>query len=119
MRVLLEVTPRPLRVRGLTVAHGDHEAGSEEEVELAEDDAIRRRVVAGRPVDDAVEVVIGIDLRPLVSADRGILDGKLMQPETLADLAHHVGLRLVQLDPDEVVPPPWVRRRLLERHPPR
>ena len=93
--------------------HRDHEPGAEEEVELAEDDLVRRRVVAGGPVDDEVEVVVGLDLRPLVR-DGCVLDGELVKAEVLSHLGHQLPAGLVELDPDKAVAATDVRCRLFE-----
>ncbi len=89
VRVLLQMLARSLVVAGLVVADRDDEADAEEEVELAEDHLAVLGVVPGRPVDDEVEVVVGLDLRTLVREGR-VLDGELVQSEVPAHFRHQL-----------------------------
>ena len=100
IRIALEMLARALVVACFVVADGDHEADAEEEVELAEDHLPVLGVVLGGAVDDEVEVVVRLDLRPLVRV-RSVLDGELVQSEVLADVEHQLGGGVVELDPDE------------------
>jgi hypothetical protein len=96
------------------VAYGDHEAGAQEQVELADLHPPLARVVARRLEDQEVEALIRLDLRALMGATR-VLDRELMQIELLAQLGHRPLARLVQLQPHEAAAAARTRRRLVER----
>ena len=62
------------------MAHGQHERGPDEHVDLAELDLLLLVDVPGWAQHDEEGVVIPFDLRPLVCVD-GVLDGQWMELE--------------------------------------
>ncbi len=86
----------------LAVAHGDDEAGAEEDQHLAVLDGLVGLDPAGGLQDDEQRVAVDLELRPLVRDDR-ILDGQVVQLELAPDGVELLLGRLVHPDPDEGV----------------
>jgi hypothetical protein len=82
------------------VAHGDDEAGSDEDRDLADFDHLFGVDVASGLEDDVDRLAVLLNLRPLMRPHR-VLDGQLVQPELGGD---RLELRRVWFDhaePDE------------------
>ena len=111
--VLLEALARGPQDARLAVAHGDHVAGADEEVDLAELDLLLVIVVARGPQDDeeAVALVV-LELGTLV-ADAGVLDRQLVEAESLRDPLELLLRGLVEPQPDELAAALAELRRLL------
>ena len=82
------------------VPHRDDVVWPDEDVGLAEVDGAVQTAGGAQHDEDPGAVVL--ELRPLVG-DQRILDGQVVQPELLLDLAEQRGVGLVQADPDEAV----------------
>src|SRR5919197_752631 len=113
--MLLQSEPRAVQLARDSLPDRDHEAGAEEDSDLAEVDLLTRVVVPRRTEDHEPHVLLELlELRTQVER-LGVLDGQLVQAEALADLRELLGRRLEEPQPDEAALAA-ARGRLLQLH---
>ena len=117
LRAGLQPQPRAVQVAGDALAHGDDEAGADEDRDLAELDLLALVDVArGAQHDERDAALVGLDLGPQVEALR-VLDGELVQAEDVLH-ARELLRRTARPCPSQTKPGSSLadRRRLLGRH---
>jgi hypothetical protein len=102
LRPLLELEADVVQRAGLPMAHRDHEARADEDVDLADVDELLGVDVARGLEHEEQRVAVDVDLRPLVRVD-GVLHGQRVQVEVAPDRLDDAGRRVVQPDPHEAV----------------
>jgi hypothetical protein len=98
----------------LGMPHGDDEAGSGEDVHLAELDLLAGVDVVCGAEHDEHGIAVAVELGSLVPGE-GVFDGERMEPELVGDVAQFRLVRAVEPDPRHAVPRAHLLERLIER----
>ena len=111
IRPLLEACARGPQLARRAVADRDRVPRRREDVDLSEIDLLLFVVIARGPQDDEVMVLVILELGPLVGG-AGVLDRQLVHRESIGDLLHLLGRRVMDAEPDEALVPGDAGRRL-------